>query len=453
MSLIAGTDLSRCSNNTKKGAILVRKIFKDNVVFCILCLLFIYALFLRGSTAVIVEDLKLSFGIPSTSLGLMVSAFFYAYGAAQIPVGLLSDKIGVPLTVTTFGLLTVAGTALFAYSTGVQMATWARVLTGIGTAGVWVPSLKHLATAYAPERFATLTSIIYAVGCNGFMIATYPLAVLVEKVGWRFSYKLTSLTLLLLVLLAYHLLTGTNTGRTGTDGEKNDPATDERDKNKGGSNITEIPFWRHRAFWIFSLWAFIAYGIYSSFLTLWGGAYLNDIYLLSRNATGSHLMFSSFGTISGGLIWGIISERYCRARRPVLFWGTFGLFISLAALFLFPSYPGAVVTSIIYFFLGFFGIVFLIDLSCVKEFFPVEISGAALGTVNALMFAGVAFYQGFTGYILDMLTPLKTILFAYRAVCLIYLASLILALILVALMPETYYSGGPDSILSHSSSN
>jgi MFS family permease len=130
----------------------VPRLTHRGIVFLILCFVFIFALFFRTNTAVIVEDLMAEFAIPAASLGLMASAFFYAYGAVQIPVGLLSDRIGVRHTVFYLGLLGVGGCIIFALSTGLHMATWGRVLIGIGTAGVWIPSLKYLAISYKPDE-------------------------------------------------------------------------------------------------------------------------------------------------------------------------------------------------------------------------------------------------------------------------------------------------------------
>ncbi len=122
--------------------------------FWILCFLFSFSLFYRTSTAVIAEDLMRSFAISASSLGLMASTYFYSYAALQIPVGVLCDRIGIRYTVAGFGLLGVAGSVFFTLAPGVMEASLARLLIGAGTAGVWVPALKHLFTRYTAERFA-----------------------------------------------------------------------------------------------------------------------------------------------------------------------------------------------------------------------------------------------------------------------------------------------------------
>jgi MFS family permease len=405
---------------------------KREAVYGVFCLLFVLALFLRTSTAIIVEDLMADFAIPAAALGLMASAFFYAYSLVQLPVGMLSDRIGVRYTVVVSGMLGVAGTVLFAYSPGIQMATGARLLTGIGTAGVWVPALKYLSLAYRPEEFATRTSIISTVGSLGLLFATLPLALLVEMVGWRLSFILVAAALLMLVVLAWSLM--------GAHTAPGPVATASKSKLEKENDLSPapVPFWRHRTFWRFALWAFLVYGVQFSFQGLWGAAYLQNTYGISRETAGSHLLFASLGILAGGLFWGFLSDRYFRARRPVLFLGTLGMLIAWAIMSTLASYPGPFLTSLLYLALGLFSIVFLINFSCVKEIFPVAKAGTAIGAINTFMLLSVAVYQGVTGYIIDHFLKNGSALTAYRAVFFLYLGSIVAAFLLVFFMPETF---------------
>lgn len=413
------------------------KLTHRDLIFLILCIIFVFALFFRTNTAVIVEDLMAEFAISAASLGLMASAFFYAYGAVQIPVGLLSDRIGVRHTVFYFSLLGVGGCIIFALSTGLHMATWGRVFTGIGTAGIWIPSLKYLAISYKPDEFATRTGIINAIGGLGLILATLPMVVMVERMGWRLSYIIPSLIMLALIIVLYRLMKF-SAGSSQIQGSNN--ALEEQNKQgrkERPSSSLDRSFWRHPMFWRFALWAFLIYGVLFSFQSLWGASYLQETFGKSRELAGTLLMFISIGGICGGVIWGLLSERFFRARRPVLLLGTVGMAGAyLALLFLRSYYPGNSAIALIYFLLGFCGFTFLLNLGCVKEFFPLEIAGTAMGTVNASMFIGVAIFQGITGYIIDFFggDPLT----AYRTIFSLYLGSAILASIIVSIMPETF---------------
>jgi sugar phosphate permease len=414
----------------------VPKITHRGLVFLALCFVFIFALFFRTNTAVIVEDLMADFAIPAASLGLMASAFFYAYGVVQIPVGVLSDRVGVRHTVFYLGLLGVAGCILFGLSTGLHMATWGRILIGIGTAGVWVPSLKYLAMNYRPDEFATMTGVLNAIGSQGLILAALPMAVMVEAIGWRMSYIIPSLIMLGLIVGLYRLMKS----RPSSPLVQTVSDTQERPyKGKQGgkpSASIDYSFWRHPKFWRFFLWAFLIYGVLFSFQSLWGASYLQKNFGTSRELAGTLLMFISIGGIVGGVVWGLLSERVFRARRPVLFLGTIGMVGAFIALLLLSSYPGGSVVALIYFVLGFCGFTFLINQGCVKELFPLEIAGTALGAVSTAMFVGVAVFQGITGYIIDLYSGSP--LMAYRVIFSLYLGSSVLACVMVGIMPETF---------------
>ncbi len=403
-------------------------------IFVILfSLLFVFALFFRTSVAVIVEDLMLDFTIPAASLGLMSSAFFYGYAAMQLPVGFLSDRIGIRRTVLYFGLLGGLGSLLFAYASGVQTATWGRLLTGVGTAGIWIPALKYFSLHYRPHIFASLTSIISAAGCLGPMLATLPLAMLVEAKGWRYPFIMAAFLMVILVVTAWYLI-----GRTAGTGK--DPSGEERGEQgeqPANSEKEQAPFWRHPVFWYFSLWAFFFYGAVFSFSTLWGAAYLQDTFMLSRETAGTHLLATTIGLLCGSLFWGVVSDRIVLARRPLLLAGTCSYFILWGILFGLESYPGSMLTFLLYFSLGFCGMAFILILSAAKEYFPLRTAGTAMGAVNALMLGGAAVFQGITGYILDLFQA-GTIIPPYRAVFIFYLLSIAVALIFVILMPETF---------------
>lgn len=68
------------------------------VVFVILAFAYFFVYFHRVSTAVVAADIMNTFGVGAASIGLLGSAYFYAYTAMQLPSGILSDSWGVKKT-------------------------------------------------------------------------------------------------------------------------------------------------------------------------------------------------------------------------------------------------------------------------------------------------------------------------------------------------------------------
>lgn len=402
---------------------------KGVIVFILFGLLFMMSLFLRSSPAVIANDLMKEFSILPVTMGLMASVYFWAYGLVQIPVGFLSDRIGVRNTVIIFALIGVIGTFLFAFAQNVHMATWTRLFFGIGTAGVWVPALKYLSVTYNPGKFASLTSILSSIGSCGMILSSFPLAVLVERTNWRFPFIWAAVIILFLVICAWRLIPA----KTTAPNTNNDVPIKEKNK------ITIIEYVKkyYKVFFFF-IWAFLIYGTLFSFQGLWGVPYLQDVFSINRQAAGVIVMFLPLGIILGGPFWGILSDRYLKARRPILLMGTIGFLATIVAFVLTKNYPGSFIFSIIYFFYGFFGTVFLINLTCVKELLPLEITGTVMGILNTLMIMSVGFYQNITGYYLNYFLNLTSTAASYQNIFIIYCLSAVVASVLVLLMPETF---------------
>jgi len=70
------------------------------MAFLSLALLYFLAILHRVGLAVIAYDLIAEFDADASLLGLMSSAYFFPYAIAQIPVGIMLDRIGIRKTVS-----------------------------------------------------------------------------------------------------------------------------------------------------------------------------------------------------------------------------------------------------------------------------------------------------------------------------------------------------------------
>ena len=64
------------------------------VLVGVLCCAYMISQFLRSSTGVIAPDIAHELHLSSQSLGVLSGAFFFAFAASQIPVGLMLDRYG-----------------------------------------------------------------------------------------------------------------------------------------------------------------------------------------------------------------------------------------------------------------------------------------------------------------------------------------------------------------------
>ena len=96
----------------------------------------------RSVNAIIAPDLIRDIGVDAASLGLLSSAYFIAFAAFQIPLGIILDRFG-PRKVESFLLLFAAlGACIFAASDTLLNLIIGRALIGLGVSACLMASFK-----------------------------------------------------------------------------------------------------------------------------------------------------------------------------------------------------------------------------------------------------------------------------------------------------------------------
>ncbi len=173
-------------------------------VFGILALAYFFVYFHRVSSAVVSSDLQITFGVSTAaSIGLLSSAYFYAYTVMQLPSGLLTDSWGPRRTVSIFMLIVAAGAILTGIASTFEQVIAGRLLIGVGVAVVYIPTMKILASWYRKNEFASLSGILLAVGNIGALCAAGPLALMSEALGWQQVFLILGMISLALAVAAF----------------------------------------------------------------------------------------------------------------------------------------------------------------------------------------------------------------------------------------------------------
>jgi MFS family permease len=127
------------------------------------------------------DDLGLSQG----QMGLLLSAFAWSYGIAQLPAGMLVDRLG-PRRVLGAGLVLWSLVQVAsAFSLTLGQFVWARAALGLGEAPMYTGGTRVCADWY-PERSRTLPVAIFNASASlGPAIAPAILTALMVAFGWR----------------------------------------------------------------------------------------------------------------------------------------------------------------------------------------------------------------------------------------------------------------------------
>lgn len=230
-----------------------------------------------GVQKFIAADLALDRG----TLGLMGSAFFYAYALFQMPWGVASDRFGSRVIIGAGILLTAVTMSGFAMgdSTG-SLILW-RILSGIAAAAVYVPLTGAIARWFSDRERGlsqgTLGGVGGALG-EGMAYALLPILSIYFASGWRQGMHMIAVAIAVMGALALLLFRSAPSAAVAT---------------------TRKPFeWRLLAdleVWCYAfLWSGFVIGI--RIAQIWIAVYAADVYISGQG------MALNEAVVSGGLL-------------------------------------------------------------------------------------------------------------------------------------------------------
>lgn len=148
------------------------------------------------------------FGLSNTQLGLANSIFFLTYAIAQVPFGVIGDKIGRKLVITIGFVIMAVMTYFSGIATTFVMFLVIRAFAGIGQGAYYGPQYA-LSTESIPKSKLTLgTAIInsgMAFGTSGGYLLSSKL-VLENGEHWSKPFFIMAVPTLIVAILFYTLL-------------------------------------------------------------------------------------------------------------------------------------------------------------------------------------------------------------------------------------------------------
>lgn len=382
----------------------------------------------RMCPAVLADDLVRDFSSTGAMIGVMASAYFYPYALMQPPAGIIADRLGPRKLITICMFVATAGAVWFSLAASVSSAFWARMLVGLGSSAVLIPTYKALTTWFPANQYLLGTCLVISIAGLGGFVAGSPLAWLSGLIGWRNSLLAVAGLTFLNGFLVWTLV-------RDTPRQMGLPPVEPDPENGGteGSRLSVTDTLRLVAgkpdFWLLALWFFLNGGAMFSFSGLWAGPYYMQVYGMDRTAAGGAINMFAFGMISGPLIFAWINGKV-RSGNAILGGDKAALALLMVWLLL---RNGVMRVPEIYALNFLFGLLCAgavgVCFTAVKELFPIKIAGSVTGFLYIFPMAGTALYQPLAGLILDRSGAVGTSLSAgdFTPLFLFYLASFVLA--------------------------
>ena len=155
---------------------------------------------LRYAFPPLFDQLKLTFEVSNTAVGIAFTGFMIVYAIMQFPSGVLADRFGSALVIGT-GVLTAAlGAAVVVLGGPFGLLVLAMLIMGAGTGAHKTVAIKLLAVTY-PARTGRTLGVFDTVGTFGGVIAPLGIAGIVGYgLNWRVIFVLAAIVGILLAL-------------------------------------------------------------------------------------------------------------------------------------------------------------------------------------------------------------------------------------------------------------
>ena len=349
----------------------------------------------RTTNAVLAPWLIKDLHLDTEGLGLLSAGFFYAFSLTQIPISILLDKVGAKRLMIVLSFVGLTGAVMFSLAQSLGMGLAGRLLLGVGMACNLMGPLKLLTEWFAPNTFATVSGLLYAIGTLGNIVAATPLVLLVEQLGWRLSFQTIIAFHLLLTLMLFWLVQDRPQAKSAAAGSSS-----------AGSPFKNLGILiRSKDYWIISAGTFVRYGTHAALQTLWAGPLLMEALRFSPVEAGNILLAMNIGLILGGPLWGAVSDRVFKTPKWVVGGGLLALALITFALRALPQGASALVAGAIFLAFGIASASGMHVYAHIKALVPKDMAGAAMSGTNFFTMLGPAVFLQGLGIVMQELYP------------------------------------------------
>ncbi len=339
----------------------------------------------RTVNAVISPELTRELALQPGSLGLLTSAYFVAFAAMQLPLGMLLDRYGPRRVEPVLLAVAALGALVFALADGLPGLTIARGLIGAGVAACLMAPLKGIIVWYPTERHAALSSWMMVAGGLGALAATTPLEFAMRFATWREIFiALAVATLAVAIWIAWKV-----------------PDMPQPVQAQGfaaqWSGVRSV-FGNARFWWITPLVGF-ATGSFMAVQGLWAVPWMMEVEQVSRADAARVLLAMGIAILAGYLVIATLGTRLgAHGVKPRHLFAAGFASNGLALAAILAQLPGSIFWWSIY---GLGAAANILAFAVLNEGFPKELAARANTAVNLVIFLGSFAMQWGIGVVVD----------------------------------------------------
>ncbi len=154
-------------------------------ILALICLMYLITYLDRVNISTAAPIISKEFGFDKITMGVIFSAFVWAYALFQVPGGWLSDRFGARPVIGTIVAYWSVMTAVTAAASGAASFIVVRFLFGIGEAGAFPGATRSMQLWYPREERGLVQGLTHSASRLGAAIAPPLVVFIMSAWGWR----------------------------------------------------------------------------------------------------------------------------------------------------------------------------------------------------------------------------------------------------------------------------
>ena len=424
-------------NNSKETAVTLL----GTLIWLLAAFFYLYEFFIRATVGTIAQQLLPDLHLNAESFAMMGSAYYLAYAVMQMPVGMITAKVGTKRTLIAAISICVTSVFLFSHATGFTSALLARLLMGFGSSFAFV-CLLVTATIWFPQKyFSRISGISQFLGTMGPLLAAGPMAWLLMQLhgDWRLLMNGVGVVGIILAVGVVLVMREKAQDRSASVIYLSKPEATTTSVRRLFSN---------KQAWYIALYSGVVYCPITFLGEFWGTSFL-QAQGFSQSMSASIISVSWLGMALAALMFGFTSEAIKRRKPVLIFCAAVGLVGSVLITYL-PTLPFSVY-ALLFFCVGVAAAGQSLGFSVISEHVDAANRPTALGLNNGMVTVFGISIPPITGYLINLSAHGHAAHFvvsdfttSFTVMPLMYLLALFISLFLVK---ETYCRPQKDVIL------
>lgn len=379
----------------------IRRIF----VFVMIAIEYMLVFFQRTCPTITAGDMAETYKVEKSELGIFSSIFFYPYGLIQPFAGLLSDIIEPAFIIGGGQLVAAIGAIICGASKSLEVGCVGRFLVGLGCGPTYVPVCRCLLNWFPLKMYATMTGLLLAIGAVGGIIASGPLASLIETMHWSYAFYGVGAIGAVVSICVLIFVRGNPTanGYPPVNEDLAEVGAEIPCKERMNTLVENLKkVVSYGWFWVVVLYCIFSSGPYFDISGLWAAPWLQDVFGESKAQSGTTCISLSIGLIAGSLLIPPLSSALHTRKWALCITCTVAFVVSLLFTTLDPAKISYGARYVMLIFLGATtNSMTSVAYPLVREYYHPAVAGTAVGCANIFTFLSSAVYQTVSSNIIE----------------------------------------------------